>query len=109
MGQEALNLASLNVRGLKDLTRCSRLLGELSNLGVNIAAMQETHFICAVDCRPLEGDFVVFSAFGSRCSARVSLLVGRSLNANFGWLRFMRPILLVRDAPPFGSWSCSNG
>ena len=30
----------------------------------------------------LEGDFVVFSAFGSRCGAGISLLVGRSLNAN---------------------------
>ena len=31
----------------------------------------------------LEGDFVVFSAFGSRCNAVVSLLVGRGLNVNF--------------------------
>ena len=53
-----------------------RLLGELSNLGVDVTVQQETHFICA------EGDFVVFSAFGSRCGAGVSLLVGRSLNAN---------------------------
>ena len=30
----------------------------------------------------LEGDFVVFSAFGSCCGIGVSLLVGRSLNAN---------------------------
>ena len=29
----------------------------------------------------LEGDFVVVSAFGSHCSAGVSLLVGCSLNA----------------------------
>ena len=29
----------------------------------------------------LEDDFVVFSAFGSHCNARVSLLVVRSLNA----------------------------
>ena len=29
----------------------------------------------------LEGEFVVFLAFGSRCRARVSLLVGRSVNA----------------------------
>ena len=44
--------------------------------------MQETNFICTEDCRVLEGDFVVFSAFGSRCGAGISLLVGRSLNAN---------------------------
>ena len=76
-----LNLASWNVRGLKDPSRCSRLLGELSNLGVNVASVQEIHFICAADCRPLEGDFVV-SAFGSRYGAGVSLLVGHSLDAN---------------------------
>ena len=76
-----LNLASWNVRGVRDPSRCSRLLGELSNL-------------CAADCRPLEDDFAVFSAFGSRCGAGVSQLVGRSLNANVnvvfagdeGWL-----------------------
>ena len=45
-------------------------------------------------CGVLEGNFVVFSVFGSRCVARVSLLVGLSLNANVnlvfagdeGWL-----------------------
>ena len=78
----ALNLASLNMRGLRDLSWCSHLLGELSNLGVNVAAVQETHFICAADCRVLEGDFIIFSAFGSRCSTGVSLLVACSLNAN---------------------------
>ena len=78
----ALNLASLNVRGQRDPSRCVRLLGELSKLGVNVAAVQETRFICAADCGPLEGDLVVFSAFGSRCGAGVSLLVGRSLNVN---------------------------
>ena len=78
----ALNLASLNVSELRDPIRCTHLLGELSNLGVHVATVQETHFICAADCRVLESDFVVFSAFGIRCSAGVSLLVGRSLNAN---------------------------
>ena len=77
-----LNIASFNVRGLRDPSRCTRLLGELSNLGVNTTAVQETHFICVEDCRMLEGDFVVFSTFGSHCSADVSLLVGRSLNTN---------------------------
>ena len=43
--------------------------------------MQETHFTCDVDCRILENDFVVYSAFGSRLSAGVSQLVGRSLDA----------------------------
>ena len=70
-----LNIASLNVRGLRDSSKCACMLGELSNLFVNVA-----HFICAADCWVREDDFVVFSAFGSRCSAGVSLLVGRSLD-----------------------------
>ena len=44
--------------------------------------MQETHFICAADPRVLGNDFNVFSAYGSRSSAGVSLLVGRSLDAD---------------------------
>ena len=67
--------------GLRDASKCARLLAELSNLRVHVAAMQETHFICEADCRVLEDDFVIFSAFGSRCGAGVSLLVGRSLDA----------------------------
>ena len=53
----------------------------LLNLCINVAAVQETHFICKVDCQVLRDDFVVYSAFGSRLSAGVSLLVGRSLDA----------------------------
>ena len=108
----ALNLASLNVRGLRDSSKCTHLLAELKNLGVDVAAVQETHFTCGADCRVLESDFNVFSAYGSRTSAGVSLLVGRSLDADVdvvfagdgGWLvvadvavksfRFMRPISL---------------
>ena len=82
MGLMALNLATLNVRGLRDSSKCARLLGELKTLGVDVAAVQETHFICGADCRVLEKDFNVFSAYGSRASAGVSLLVGRSLDAD---------------------------
>ena len=57
----ALNLATLNVRGLRDPSKCTRLLGELRKFGVDVAAVQETHFTCGADCRVLE-------------------LVGRSLN-----------------------------
>ena len=77
-----LNLATLNVRGLKDSSKCTRLLAELKNIRVAVTAVQETHFICAVDYRLLENDFNVFSAYGSRSSAVVSLLVGRSLDAD---------------------------
>ena len=77
----ALNVASLNARGLRDVSKCSHLLAELSNLCVNVAAVQETHFICEADCRVLKDDFVVYSAFSSRPSTGVSLLVGHSLDA----------------------------
>ena len=78
----ALNLATLNVRGLRDPSKYARLLGELKYLSVDVAALQETHFICDADCRVLESDFYVFSAYGSRTSVGVSLLVGRSLDAD---------------------------
>ena len=78
----ALNVASLNVRGLRDSSKCAHLLGELKKLCVDVAAVQETHFTCEADCRVLENDFNVFSAYGSNFSAGVSLLVGRSLDAD---------------------------
>ena len=56
MGLMALNLATLNARGLRDASKCACLLGELSNLSVNDPAMQETHFICAADCLVLENE-----------------------------------------------------
>ena len=77
----ALNVASLNARGLRDASKCANLLAELSYLCVEVAAVQETHFVCEADCQVLKDDFVVYSAFGSRFGAGVSLLVGRSLDA----------------------------
>ena len=75
-------VATLNVRGQRDQSKCMRLLGELKNLGVDVVAVQETHFTCSVDCRVLEGDFNVFTAYGSCISAGVSLLVRRSLDTD---------------------------
>ena len=90
----ALNLATLNVRGLKDSSKCVRLLSKLKNLCVNVAEVQETHFICLADCRVLENDFNVFSAFGCWSRAGISRLVGRILDTDVdvvfagdrGWL-----------------------
>ena len=76
----ALNVASLNVRRLRDSIKCARLLGELKNLSVNVAAVQGTHFPCNADCRVLENDFNVFSAYGSHVSA------GFSFAGDGGWL-----------------------
>ena len=78
----ALNFATLNVRGLRDSSQCAHLLAELKNLRVDVAAVQETHLIFAADCRVLEKDFAVFLAYGSRNSTGVTLLVGRSLDAD---------------------------
>ena len=127
MGLTSLSLATLNMRGLKNPRKYARLLGELSNLRVQVPAVQETHFICAADCRVLENDINIFSVYGCRSSAGVSLLVGRSLDAdvnvvllvtgagwlwpmlplkisNSGWLLFMRPIPLWRGFPFFVGW-----
>ena len=54
MGLMTLNLATLNVRGLRDSSKCARLLAELKNLILIVTAVQETHFVCAADCRVLE-------------------------------------------------------
>ena len=78
----ALNLATLNVRGLGDSSKCAHLLAELKNLSVIVIAVQETHFICAEDSRVLGNDFNVFTVYGSHKSAGVFLLVGRSLNSD---------------------------
>ena len=80
MGLMTLNLATLNLRGLRDSSKCTCLLAELKNLRINVTA--ETRFLCAADYRVLENDFNVFSAYGSRSSAGVSLLVGLSLDAD---------------------------
>ena len=87
MGLMALNLATWNVKRLIKL-------GEFSNLSVNFAAVQETHFTCAVDRRVQENDCIVLSVYSSNSSVGVSLLIGCRLNADvnlvlvedWGWL-----------------------
>ena len=71
MGLMSLNFATLNLRGLRDLSKCVRSLGELLNLCVTVTAVQETHFICTVDSRVLDIDYVVLSAYGIRSSVGV--------------------------------------
>ena len=87
MGLMALNLATLNVNRLSDPGKCTRLLGELKNFGVDAAAVQETHFTCSADCHVLESDFNVFSAHGSRTSMGVSLPMLPLKVSSFVWLR----------------------
>ena len=108
----ALNLDILNTRGLRDPSKCACLLGELSTLRIDVAAVQETHFFCTADCRVLENDYVVLSAYGSRSSVGGSLLIGCNTDVNLVFaddggrlvvadiavkrFEFMRPILLQR-------------
>ena len=73
MGLMTLDLAMLNVRGLRESSKCARLLAELKNLSVHVAAVQETDFICAVDSWVLENYFNVFSVYGRHTSIGVSL------------------------------------
>ena len=65
------------------MNRC--YLGELSNLGVDVATVQKIHFTFAMDCQVLEDDFVVLSAYDSLSSVGVSL-VGCSHNADVNLL-----------------------
>ena len=70
MGFIALNFATFNARGLRDPSKRVHLLGELWNLSVNVAAVQETHFNCAADFRVLEDDCqhtAAVAALGSLC------------------------------------------
>ena len=83
MCQYVFKRCQFKCEGLRDASKCAHLLAELSNLLVVVASVQETNINCEADCRVLEGDIVVFSAFGSHLSAGVSLLVGRSLDAIF--------------------------
>lgn len=56
-------LACLNAKGLRDQSKAVRLLRELLSPGVDLTAIQETHFICDVDARVQPSDFVVYSAY----------------------------------------------
>ena len=74
------------------------MLGELSNLIVNVAAMQDTHFTCAADCQVLEDDYVVLSAYGSCNGIGFSWLIGCRLNAEVNLvLADDRDALVVAD------------
>ena len=76
-----LNLATLNTAGLRNSSKAARILADLVDLHVDIAALEETHFICRGDERVLDGDYFVVSSYGDLLSRGVSLLVKRSLNA----------------------------
>lgn len=51
-----------------------------SSFGVDIAVIQETHFVLNVDVGVLSNDFLVYSAYGVRRARGVSLLIKRTLD-----------------------------
>ena len=53
------------------------MLHELLNLDVNVAVVQETHFICMEDNNVLE-NYVILSAFSKCNSTRIFLQIGHS-------------------------------
>ena len=66
----------------RSLEKGIKLLGELSNLKVKVAAVQETRFICAVDYLVLEYDSFFFQHTAAATTLGVSLQIGRSLCAD---------------------------
>lgn len=77
----SIKIASLNVNGLKDQGKATRLLCDLLLFSVDVTAIEETHFVCRVDAHVLPSDFVVYSAYGDRLARDVSLLVKHTLDA----------------------------
>ena len=76
-----LYLSSFNAHGLRNASSAASLLKNLLELGIDVAALQETNFTCPRDERVFENDYVVYSAYTVSRGAGVSLLVKRSLNA----------------------------
>ena len=76
-----LLLASLNASDMRDASRANFAVAKFNNLGVDVAAVQETHFESDLDDYVPKNLFEVYSAYGGPSSRGVSLLVKRSLNA----------------------------
>ena len=77
----ALNICTLNTRGLRDSSRAARLLRSLIEFQIDVVALQETHFVSSVDERVFRNDYFVFSSYGTTSGRGVTLLVKQSLDA----------------------------
>lgn len=75
-----MKLASLNARGSRDQGKAACLLCDLLSFGVDVAMIQETHFVCNIDACVFSSDFVINSAYGNQLDRGVSLLVKCSLD-----------------------------
>ena len=101
----SLNLATFNVRGIRCRSKAARVVRDLVSLKVDIAAIQETHFVCDGDCQVMVNDYDVYSAYGNTYSRGISLLVSRTLSASVNVvhagedgrrLLLMLPLIAVR-------------
>ena len=75
-----LNVASLNAWGLRDPSKCACLLGELSNLCVNVAAVQGLTSLAQRTVRCWRTTLWSFRHSVATVALGISLLVGRSFN-----------------------------
>ena len=123
----SLNLATLNVRGLRDPSKCARLLGELSNLSVELLQCKRlaSFALRTVGCwrstLPFFQHTAAAVALGSLCKLDAALMLMLTLFlqvtgagwlwpmlplkvSSSGWLWFMRPISLRSGFPFFIGW-----
>ena len=70
------NLANINV------WKMMQELSVLRNCCIDVATVQETHFIYKRDNKVMEPSYVIISAFGYHFRAEVSMLIGYSLDAD---------------------------
>ena len=77
----AINIASLNARGLRDSSCAARVLRSLIDFQLDVVALQETHFASSLDERVFRNHFDVFSSYGIPSGRGVSLLIRQSLEA----------------------------
>ena len=49
-GSDGFKPCHVECEGMRDSSKCARLLAELKSFSVDVAAVQETHYICTADC-----------------------------------------------------------
>lgn len=54
----------IKLNSLRDRGWAAPLLRDLRSFGEELAAIQDTHFVCYVDASVLSNYFVVYSAYG---------------------------------------------
>lgn len=73
-------------RGIERSSKAACPLCDLSSLGMDVAVIQETHFVCDINSHVLYSDVVVYSAYRDQVAKGVSLLVKRFLDARMNFV-----------------------